>query len=142
MRTTTCRSCDAPGFWAMFQTSKKRVLVDLEPRHDGDVVVVGEEEDEQFRPTPVVRKLRRGESCDGERYSVHFSTCPHSASWRKKEAPKVAVAPGGPVCGAWACPKCGAKVTTVPRSDAPGCADCLMERDEIVKLVPVERGDA
>lgn len=69
-----CRSCGAEVFWA--KTDRSVMLVDREPRADGNLVVTGD-------LVTTVRVLRKGEEYDGDRYVSHFATCPNSAAHRK-----------------------------------------------------------
>lgn len=73
-----CDSCDAEVFWVRFP-SGKAMLVDAQPRSDGNVEVL--ETDGGLR----VRVLRAVEpSVTGLRYGSHFATCPKADEHRKR----------------------------------------------------------
>lgn len=85
MRTTQCRSCEAPIFWAEMVSGRK-APVDLDPpRFGGNVEILDIEKD-----TPTARVIRKGEEvpADVVRFALHFVTCPNSDAHRRKEAKK------------------------------------------------------
>jgi len=71
-----CESCDAEIFWARTQ-SGKAMPVDVDPRPDGNVVVVDQD------PLTVL-VLKGGEPAGGLRYVSHFATCSHANQHRRR----------------------------------------------------------
>lgn len=94
MKATTCKSCRAPVFFAINETSGKREPIDLEAREDGNIEVVGKTrrvlDDDSVDETPVVRHLKKGEvdTLPGfdipDRYVSHFATCPDADRHRRR----------------------------------------------------------
>jgi hypothetical protein len=82
----SCRSCKAEIRWA-FTEQGKRMPLDVDPREDGNLIVVGRREGEDGA-VPIVRSLKKGE---GDltlfepplRYVSHFATCPDAAQHRR-----------------------------------------------------------
>lgn len=71
----TCDGCGATFGWAEYP-SGAIVPLDLEPVHDGNVIVDGE-------GRAHVGKKREIEEYTGPRYKTHFATCSHSATFRR-----------------------------------------------------------
>lgn len=91
----TCRSCHAPIWWAVSESSGKRIPLDPEPAGDGNIVETGRT---HTSGVPMVRYLKKsaavtwptlalavgGQQPDQERYVSHFATCPDADQHRKK----------------------------------------------------------
>jgi len=68
-RPGECRSCHRPITWAVLVDSGKSIPFDGEVRPTATIVV------EDDRAVDII---------NADLYPVHFSTCPHAASWRRK----------------------------------------------------------
>ena len=76
LRITACRSCVQPIIWTLTQRGKK-MPVDAEPDPLGTFILEFRDGDE---PTSVYVGNR---DTDDDRYTSHFSTCPHADKHRK-----------------------------------------------------------
>lgn len=76
-----CRSCGARLLWAWTHNGK-RIPLDAEPVEDGNVQIIGENEEGE----PVVAFLRQDALLPpvGPLYVSHFATCPDAQEHRKK----------------------------------------------------------
>lgn len=78
-----CKSCGAPVIFAIGASGKPNPI-DAEPVSGGNVRLIAQGDGEP----PVARYDRKDDQPslddDGIRYVSHFSTCPHSAQWRKR----------------------------------------------------------
>ena len=73
-----CKSCHAPIVWATTKRRKVPIPIDVEPRDDGNLVLVGEGPPFFARPPDLL--LDR----DEPKYVSHFASCP-SASYHRRE---------------------------------------------------------
>lgn len=75
---TTCRSCKAAGFWAVWSHTGRAVLINKEADPKGNIRI----ESVPFgRPLAV---LTTTEPVKGEiRHTTHFATCPDADQWRR-----------------------------------------------------------
>lgn len=71
----TCRSCEAPVEWVTSAKSGKPVILDLDERDDGNIVVV-----ENLLGERQAEYVAKGQ---GNRVS-HFATCPNAQDWRRR----------------------------------------------------------
>lgn len=78
MKLTTCRSknCGAEVFWARTHNGKA-ILMDSEPTSAGEWMIEG---DPEATPIHVSRAAR---NYPGDKYTVHWSTCPDAKDFRK-----------------------------------------------------------
>lgn len=78
---SNCRSCHAEILWARVQASGKRIPLDPEPIHGGNLELL-EKRAEKGRKVLVVRYAARpgGKPL----YVSHHATCPWAKEWRKK----------------------------------------------------------
>jgi hypothetical protein len=81
---SNCRSCKAPIVWAITAAKGARMPLDPDPVDDGNVWVV------RWKPdgTPIVAVALHADAVPilaRERFVSHFTTCPDSKEWRKKQ---------------------------------------------------------
>lgn len=80
--------CKALVLWVAMP-STKRMLIDAEPRADGNVKLLGTKL-EDGTPLAVSITKHEAETWDGPRYVPHFATCPDRQAFRKKADAKAA----------------------------------------------------
>ena len=69
-----CRTCGAVIFWATFSGSGRRAPIDMEPRADGNLRIIGR----GTRGEPLVDVVRKADAqlfSDEVRYVNHWATC-------------------------------------------------------------------
>lgn len=80
-----CRSCKAQVFFAVNQTTGRRLIVDAEPDGDRGNVSVKDLGDGSH----ICRVLTNDEAADARQagedlYLDHHATCPEAANWRSR----------------------------------------------------------
>jgi hypothetical protein len=74
-----CISCGAPITWAVSSATGKKMPIDAEPHHDGNIVLTD-------GTAQVVAAAARAALPAGTlRYRSHFVTCPNAAGWRARD---------------------------------------------------------
>lgn len=79
-RAETCRSCNAPVFWARTHFNHTPIPIDWEPVPDGNIAVV----DDGLRFTAKVLPPGDERIAAEETYTSHFATCPDADQWRRR----------------------------------------------------------
>ena len=77
-----CRSCQSPIRWCITEANGKRMPVDPDPVHDGNVWIVRYEQG-----TPIIGVALHGDGVPANepiRYVSHFVTCPSANEWRHR----------------------------------------------------------
>lgn len=78
----TCKTCEAPIVWAIWETTGKPHPVDAKSVATGDLVIVN---GKVRKATAQDTKLHR------DRYTSHWDTCPDREEWRSGKAKQLAL---------------------------------------------------
>lgn len=86
----TCKSCDAPIRWAVFDGKPGAFPLDPEPTVHGNICVVDWRPVTNTRaiPTPVCAIKLGRPPITAYRYTSHFATCPAANEHRRREPRK------------------------------------------------------
>lgn len=86
---SACRSCGAPVWWAVSESTGRFMPVDADPTPDGVVERTGRMQlSRQGTPVPVVRVVPGAQQSllddAPDRYRPHHATCPDADQWRSQ----------------------------------------------------------
>lgn len=74
---STCQSCGASVFFAVYEKTGRTMIVDAKPSQR--LVVVAGDPDDPLNPCTIRLAMRKT-------YVDHHATCPQAAEWRGKRA--------------------------------------------------------